>query len=788
MESTPGLSSAEAKKLLAKFGLNVLTERKPGVFSVILRWFISPIALMLLAAAGLSLTLGKIFDFYFILALLLANSFIGTWQKRKADNALARVQEQLVINVDVFRDGVWQKLESKYLVPGDTIRLYAGDVVPADLKILTATQAAINEAPVTGESLPKEKRVGDAALIGTFVVAGIMTAEVTATGNRTSFGSVIAQATGTVKRSLLERDILVISKFLSGLSFVAVLVLSAIFIFLKTPLLEIIRLDLGLVIAGIPISLPTVMTIIIALGVLELAKRNVVVRRLASLENLANVDLLLSDKTGTLTENKIMIERIIAYGSYTSRDVMRFAAATSESDHSAIDQAIAEKAAMLGITRPSVKSFMPADAVRKHNTAVFTADGEDILVSIGAAQVISKLVSFSEGQEEKLWSDINAAAAEGYRALVVAGARNQHTEENLELVGMLLLSDTLLPDAKETIGFLRRDGIRIKMLTGDNRAIGRRIAQALGFTGTVTAREDLPKFWAEMAPSWLDDKDVFAEILPEDKLNIVRLAEQNHIVAVTGDGINDLPAMKAADVSIAVSNATDAVKSSADIFLLTSGISVIRQAFEESRKIFTRLYTYSIYRLSESFRLIITITILGIFYRQYPLTPVLLILIALFNDIPIISLAFDRVKQADKPQKIHVHERFLLSSLFGTVGVLNSLLLFLIFTYVAPVPWKTLITMFFLKLLVSGHMLIYVAHTRERWYRFLPSSPVIWATSLTQIGATIIAFLGLFTAPISLSLIGFVWVWSFLWMQITEGSKVFYQKYFNHPERAPQLS
>ena len=250
-------------------------------------------------------------------------------------------------------------------------------------------------------------------------------------------------------------------------------------------------------------------------------------------------------------------------------------------------------------------------------------------------------------------------------------------------------------------------------------------------------------------------------------------------MAANGDGVNDLPAVRAANVGIAVKNAVAALKATADIVLLSEGISVIRDAILESRKIFERIYTYSLYRISESYRLIVTIAILGVIYRIYPLTPLQIIIIALLNDIPIISLAFDRVKTVNHPAKINVKKRFTLSSLYGSVGIINSLLLFFIMKNILNLDWGIIQTVYFLKLTVSGHMLIYVAHTKERWFKFLPSKEVIWATSITQLIATVFALTGiLMPAKAPLVWVIIAWAWAFFWMQISELMKDL-QKYFN---------
>ena len=274
--------------------------------------------------------------------------------------------------------------------------------------------------------------------------------------------------------------------------------------------------------------------------------------------------------------------------------------------------------------------------------------------------------------------------------------------------------------------------------------------------------------------------------MPEDKLKLIERAQKDFTVAMAGDGVNDLPAVRRADVGIAVAKAVDALKGTADIVLLAPGIGVMQTALVEARKIFFRLYNYSIYRISESFRLIVTALVFGLIIKGFPLTPVQIILLAFLNDIPIITLAFDRVKRTDRPADLKPRERFTLGTLFGLVGVANSVLLYFFMADVFHVPLAIIQTAFFLKLTVSGHMLIYVAHTKERWWRFLPARSVIAATTLTQVCATALALFGIFVAPISLGLVVFVWLWAFFWMQVSEGMKIIESR-FNGPRKGFKL-
>lgn len=770
-----GITSSQAQTLLKRYGPNDVQTKKKKWLTQYLAPLYSPISLMLLGAAILSLIDKKYFDFYFILGMYGINYAIQKWQEFKADKAIEVLQSNLDFKVATYRDESWKLIDSKELVPGDYIRLGLGSIIPADATVFKAENLSINESVLTGESLPKEKKLHDTIYSGSYIATGDFEALITHTGIHTKFGKTIFSIEDSKEKSLLEKDILSISRFLMIISLCSVFILSSVSLYKGFELVDLLTLDLSLIIAGVPIAMPAVMAIILSIGATGLSKKNVIVRRLSSLQDLANVDLLLTDKTGTLTKNEIQITHVVSYDSkFSHTDIVMYARyATSETTNDSIEEAIRnydkDKINDESIT---TISFTPFDSERKHSTALLKIDEHKILISMGAPQVVEKFVHFKIASSRMQFkNDITKAAISGFRVLAVAIKKNNANEKNMQLIGLLFISDPLNVDAKSTLLYMKKHGIDVKMVTGDNILIAKRICKELNLDGEVLSRDETQKLYTHLNSLSKKFKNIsaFAEVLPKDKYELVKACKKDYIVASTGDGINDLPALKIAHVGIAVSGAVTALKSMADIVLLKDGISHIQDALFESRKIFIRLYNYSVYRISESFRLVITILLLGLVYGFYPLVPIQIIILAFLNDIPIISLAVDKVETVTKPATIHARKRLTLSILFGMVGVMNSLLLFFYTFNVWHLSLPIIQTMFFLKLTVSGHMLIFVVHTKERWYTYLPSKTVMIAIFATQTIATVLAYTGWFMpAPISLTQIAIVWVWSFVWMQVGE--------------------
>ena len=437
-----GLSTVEAKQRLQKYGENDVAEKKGSAIKKFVAPLYSPISLMLLGAAILSRIDGRIFDFYFILGLYVVNYGIQKWQEFKADKAIKELQSKLSFDVLTYRDSKWIFVNAKQLVPGDRIKLGLGGVVPADGTIVGSKNLSINESVLTGESLPKEKKNGDKMFSGSFIATGSLEATVTATGKNTNFGKTIFSIEQPTQKSILERDILGITRFLTAISILAVVVLTAVLRLKGYSYEDLVTLDLSLVIAGIPVALPAVMTIILSIGAAGLAAKQVIVRRLSALQDLANVNLLLTDKTGTLTKNAITITNVVSYQKGLSTDdVIELANYAAQADvPDAIDLAIIKKFAETKREGADgeLLNFIPYDSNRKRTTALIKKADEQILISMGAPQVIQAFDEFDTPEAANLFErDLSNAANQGYRVLAIATSKDSTEEKHMKIAGLL---------------------------------------------------------------------------------------------------------------------------------------------------------------------------------------------------------------------------------------------------------------------------------------------------------------------------------------------------------------
>ena len=774
--SPDGLSQAEAQKRLTQYGPNEIEEKKTNPLLKFLTYFWGPIPWMIEVAVILSGVVGHWPDFFIILLLLVANAVVGFWEEREAGNAIAALKAKLAILARVKRDGKWITPAARELVPGDVIRLRLGDIVPADARLLDGESVEVDQSALTGESLPATRKPGEAVFSGSIIRRGEIGALVYATGANTYFGKTaqLVQEAHTV--SHFQRAVLKIGNYLIILAVALVALIIAVAIFRGDPLLTTLQFALVLTVAAIPVAMPTVLSVTMAVGARLLAKKEAIVSRLVAIEELAGVDVLCSDKTGTLTQNKLTLGDPFGVNGIPAEQVILDAALASRAENNdTIDLAVLGGLKNNEVLQGyQVTHFQPFDPVHKRTEAtVKGTDGKEFKVTKGAPQVILALSADAEQVKPAVEKAVNEFAARGFRSLGVARADQ---EGKWQFAGVLPLFDPPREEAKATIATARQMGVNVKMVTGDQMAIARETAGKLGLGTNILDASgfgDTKHHETEQLAESIEKADGFAQVFPEHKFHIVDVLQQRgHIVGMTGDGVNDAPALKKADCGIAVSAATDAARAAAAIVLLTPGLSVIIDAIKESRRIFQRMNSYAIYRIAETLRVLLFMTLAILVFNFYPLTAVMIVMLALLNDGAILSIAYDNVHYKEQPEAWNMRLVLGIATVLGVVGVVSAFGLFYLGERVFQLDRAHIQTLMYLKLSVAGHLTIFLTRTRGPFWSIRPAR-ILWVAVLgTQIVATLIAVYGLFMTPLGWGWALFVWGYALAWFLLNDRVKL----------------
>ncbi|MGB9517365.1 MAG: plasma-membrane proton-efflux P-type ATPase, partial [Candidatus Acidiferrum sp.] len=768
-----------------------IEEKKTNPFLKFLTYFWGPIPWMIEAAVILSGIVRHWLDFFIILLLLVSNAVVGFWEEHQAGNAIAALKAKLAINAKVKRDGKWITPAARELVPGDVIRVRLGDIVPADARLLEGDPVEVDQSALTGESLPATRKPGEAVFSGSIIRQGEIDAMVYATGANTYFGKTaqLVQEAHTV--SHFQRAVLKIGDYLIILAVTLVVLILAVALFRGDPILNTLEFALVLLVAAIPVAMPTVLSVTMAVGARLLAKKEAIVTRLSAIEELAGVDVLCSDKTGTLTENKLTLGDPFSVSGIPADQVILDAALASRAeDKDTIDLAVIsgvkDDKALKGF---QVVHFKPFDPVHKRTEAtVKSGDGKQFFVAKGAPQVILEMSSNAGEVKPAVEKAVNEFAARGFRSLGVARADQ---ENKWQFVGVLPLFDPPREQAKATIASARQMGVSVKMVTGDQIAIAQETARQLGMGTNIldaSGLGDTKRQETAQSAEAIEKADGFAQVFPEHKFHIVDVLQKlGHIVGMTGDGVNDAPALKKADCGIAVSGATDAARAAASIVLLASGLSVIIDAIKESRRIFQRMNSYAIYRIAETLRVLLFMTLAILVFNFYPLTAVMIVMLALLNDGAILSIAYDNVHYKDKPEAWNMRLVLGISTVLGVIGVVAAFGLFYLGERVFHLDRAHIQTLMYLKLSVAGHLTIFLTRTRGPFWSIRPAR-ILWGAVLgTQLVATLIAVYGLFMTPLGWRWAGFVWGYALVWFLVNDRVKLLAYRIFD-PTQAPLLA
>jgi H+-transporting ATPase len=771
---TAGLSEGEAQRRLAQYGENALVEHHISALERLARFFWGPIPWMIEVAAVLSAVLQHWDDLVIILLMLFINAGVGFWQEFKADNAIALLKQRLAQKARVKRDGAWKDIEARLLVPGDLILIKLGNVVPADAKLVGAGYLSVDQSALTGESLPVDKKAGDDAYSGSIAKQGEMEAVVAATGMKTYFGKTagLVQQAGTV--SHFQRAVLRIGNFLilTTAGLIAIIVIAG--LFRHNPLLELLQFALILAVASIPVALPAVLSVTMAVGAERLARMRAIVSRLVSIEEMAGMNTLCSDKTGTLTKNELTLGDPQPASGVARDDLLLAAALASRRDApDAIDAAIlAGSPKGQNLSTYVVKAFHPFDPVAKCAEAEVEHDRKRFKAVKGAPQVIVELCAPSPDERAATAKTVEEDAAKGYRTLGVA-----RTDDSgkWRFLGLLPLFDPPRDDCKATIKTARAMGVDIKMVTGDHEAIAKEIAGQLDLGQNIVVADAV--FGADALTNKLSkilSADGFARVFPEHKFEIVKaLQGAGRIVGMTGDGVNDAPALKQADVGISVSGATDAARAAAALVLTAPGLSVITRAIEEARQIFERMTGYATYRITETTRLLLFMTASILVFDFYPVTAIMVVLLALLNDLPIMMIAYDNAPVALRPVRWDMARVLTISSVLGIFGVFSSFGIFWLVRNYLGLAAPIVQSLVFLKLLVAGHMTIYLTRNKGPiWERPWPNWKLIVPCEATQVVGTLFVVYGWFVTPTGWPLALMVWGYAIVSFLIASVIKV----------------
>jgi H+-transporting ATPase len=784
--SADGLTNSEAQARLARHGYNELPEEKTNALLKFLSYFWGPIPWMIEAAAILSAVVHHWEDFGIILALLLMNAGVGFWEEYQAGNAIAALKATLALHARVKRDGTWTTIPARELVPGDLMRVCIGEIVPADARLLQGDPIEVDQSALTGESLPVERKSGDPVYSGSIIKQGEADALVYATGQNTYFGKTahLVETAHTV--SHFQRAVLKIGDFLIVVALALVILILVVALFRGDKMLTTLQFALVLTVAAVPVAMPAVLSVTMAVGARKLAEKQAIVTHLAAMEELAGIDVLCSDKTGTLTQNKLTLgDPFCVSGVRTPEVILAAALASRAESQDAIDLAV------LGglkdrreLDKYQTVHFQPFDPVHKRTEATVTGPEKvEFRVTKGAAQVILELAADANQVRSAVDAAVAEFAARGFRSLGVARTNEKH---EWRFLGVLPLFDPPREDSRATLGTASQMGVKVKMVTGDQIAIAKEMARQLGLGQNIVDAAVLAEskhYEAGQLAQAIDEADGFAQVFPEHKFHIVGVLQKGkHIVGMTGDGVNDAPALKLADAGIAVSGATDAARAAADIALLNPGLSVIVDSIKESRKMFQRMNSYAIYRIAETIRVLLFMTLAILVFNFYPVTAVMIVLLAILNDGAILSIAYDRVRYSNLPESWNMPVVLGVASTLGVAGVFASFGLFYLGERIFHLSREMIQSFMYLKLSVAGHLTIFVTRTRGPFWSIRPAAVLFWAVVATQVIATLLAVYGVFMAPIGWKWAFFVWGYALAWFLVNDRVKLGAYRVFDPQE------
>jgi H+-transporting ATPase len=740
-----GLSAAEIENRHRDYGYNEVPGKKANPYINFAKKFWGPTAWILEAVVVLSLVLDNYPDTVIVVALLLLNAVLGFFQEQKASDAVETLKQKLRIHARTLRDGKWHLIPARELVPGDIVRVRAGDFVPADVKLLDGA-LDVDQSASTGESLTVPKETSDLLFSGSVIKSGEANGLVVLTGNKTYFGKTTELVQFARPKLHTEEVISRIVKWLLVIVGAALAIAVMVSALIGLNLMDIVPLALVLLASSIPVALPAMFTISMAIASMDLVRRGVLVTRLSAPEDAATMDTLCSDKTGTITMNKLSVAGIIPMNGFGADDVLRYGAlASREANHDPIDLAFISAVADRNIPMGgfSQRSFTPFDPKTRRTEALVEKDGKGRRVVKGSVAVLADLVGADPGVLSQRTREF---ASKGYRTLAVATGDD---EKSLEIIGLVALYDMPRPDAKKLIGELRDLGISVKMLTGDALPIAQETARQVGLSDAITSAAEFEKAVGnepDKASRIAETSDGFAEIYPQDKYSIIRSLQRNgHIVGMTGDGVNDAPSLKQAEVGIAVSSATDVAKGAASVVLTGDGLGNIVDLVRVGRMMHQRMLTWIFNKVVKTFQIVVFVVVAFLLTGQFIVSAFDVILLLFVIDFVTLSISTDNVRGSMKPDTWDISHLVRSSMILGVLVVLESLAILYVglgFLGLAKDP-GSINTFSFAILFYFGMLTVFVVRERGHFWHSLPSGALFTITVIDMIAVTFLVTFGI---------------------------------------------
>ncbi len=737
-----GLSDEEARRRLEDFGPNAIPDAAPRSWRLIAAKFWTPVPWMLEAAIFFELVLGHHVEAAIIALLLIFNAALGFFQESRAQATLDALKSRLALNASVLRDGVWKMIPTAELVPDDMIKLSLGSIVGADATVIKGN-ILFDHSMLTGESLPLEAGADFQTYAGALVRRGEAIAKVTATGPRSKFGRTAELVRTAHAQSTQEKAVMRVVRNLAIFDGGVVVLQVICAIAFKLPLVEIIPLTLTAILAAIPVALPATFTLASTLSAHALAKRGVLPTRLSAIDEAATMDVLCADKTGTLTRNELAVTTVSPLPGFTVEQVLTFAAlASSDGGQDPVDAAIRSAAAQVGIKNlPKLTSFMPFDPTNKMSEATGVDENGHALRAVkGAFAKLSELTATSLLDAKTA----DALQAQGFRVLAVGGG----SEAELKLAGFIALSDPPRADSAGLIAELQEMGVETIMLTGDAPRTAEVVARAVGLDGPVCPPGPMPE---TMRP---DEFAVFAGVFPEDKFRIVKIFQKaGHTVGMCGDGANDAPALRQAQMGIAVSTATDVAKSAAGIVLTEPGLGGIVAAVKEGRVAFQRILTYALRSVTRKMDQMLFLTAGLIMTGHAILTQMLMVIMMAATDFLALSSTTDNVRPSAKPNAWRIDHLTLAAIILGTCNLLFCISVLAIGKFRLGLDMEGLRTLAAVTSVFSGQAVFYAVRERRRLWS---SRPSLWMVASSCLDVSIIGGLaigGILMEPLPVPLV-----------------------------------